>query len=166
MDYGGGFMVFDFRRTLGENTTESDVLEYRPYQIVSWKHRVSPRMKTSVRFKVEQRIQQEVIDDRPVGSYRFSFRFRLRASLAYRLSQSEELSAFYLDMDEEPMVNAGKYILRNVFDQNRLRLILRWQLKKNLAVSAGYINWLFFPESGDGIDVRHTGLVTVAHSIR
>lgn len=48
------------------------------------------------------------------------------------------------------MLNAGKSIVRNIFDQNRIGFSARYNFNKRVGIEIGYINW--FQQRPSGID--------------
>lgn len=51
---------------------------------------------------------------------------------------------------EELLINAGKMIVKNTFDQNRLYAGLQWGLNPNVAFEMGYLN--SFQQRANGED--------------
>ena len=51
---------------------------------------------------------------------------------------------------DEVTLNAGRKIVKNVFDQNRVYLALNYQFNKALAMEIGYMNW--YQQRSSGVD--------------
>ena len=71
------------------------------------------------------------------GSHPFSnFRFRYKIEIHYSISDFLDVFAF-----DELHINAGKNIVTNMFDQNRLAAGVQFHIVKNLNLELTYINW-------------------------
>lgn len=97
-------------------------LELRPYQELRISHQYA-HLKTSHRFRIEQRFFQSMLNGKLTDIHNFNHRFRYQFGLQIPLAvfprRSPE-SSLSLTLSEEIFINAGKEIVYNIFDQNRL----------------------------------------------
>jgi hypothetical protein len=78
-----------------------------------------------------------------------SFRFRFQLVVNYTVYKKDEKSLQLIAFDEI-MLNAGKSIVRNIFDQNRFGVSARYNFNNKIGMELGYINW--FQQRPSGID--------------
>lgn len=105
----------------------------------------------SHRYKAEARFFHDVANERLVGGFRFSnFRFRYQLGLDFPLWKEETKEKLLLRLKDEIMFNAGRKIVENTFDQNRIYLGLNYKINANCAIEVGYLNW--FQQQKNGID--------------
>jgi len=73
------------------------------------------------------------------GTFNFRFRYSLMAGIPlFKLSETDRDKKVLLNLGDEVFFNAGKGIVFNVFDQNRLLISPTVQFSKNFAVSVTY----------------------------
>jgi hypothetical protein len=66
---------------------------------------------------------------------------------------------------DELMINGGKNVLKNTFDQNRIYAALHYGINKNIALELGYLN--SFQQRSSGIDYFNRDIIrfTFFHKI-
>lgn len=111
-------------------------VEFRPYQEFSIKQ-VFGKIGISHRFRIEERYFRKVLNGKITTEDQFNFRFRYSFSLSIPLFSITDLKVS-LNVGDEIFINAGKEIVYNVFDQNRLLVGSTIQLNKNLNVDLIY----------------------------
>ncbi len=89
------------------------------------------------RFRNEQRWIEKIINDQFTGDYKFSN--RIRYLLAFNIPIFKNPNYPSLSLSDELMIQFGKEIVYNTFDQNRLFLGIRQPLSKNLNFDFGYM---------------------------
>jgi hypothetical protein len=92
------------------------------------------------RIRTEQRWRDVIENDQKTGDKQFSFRLRYLASFEIKIFRNENLPSFILS--DEVLVQFGKDIGLNTFDQNRLFIGLRLLISSNLNFDIGYMNIL------------------------
>lgn len=115
-------------------------VEFRPYQEFVIKQKYG-KIGISHRFRVEERYFRKVLDGKITNKDNFNFRFRYHFSLSiplFKMSHSHPEMKVFLDIADEIFINAGKEVVYNVFDQNRILIGPAIQLNKNLTVKFTY----------------------------
>lgn len=103
------------------------------------------------RFRLEQRWVQAMANDAPAGYRKFSHRFR------YMLTWNVPLSKNWWGvLSDEVFFQAGRYVVYNTFDQNRLFVGLRHPVNRHWSYDFGYMQVLMQRPSGYQYDVNHT----------
>jgi hypothetical protein len=90
------------------------------------------------RLRVEERWQQRVVNSLPTTDYRYSTRYRYLLSLTMPISKNKKIPSLVLA--DELLLQSGKAIVNNPFDQNRLFAGIRQQLTSSLAFDFGYMH--------------------------
>jgi hypothetical protein len=124
------------------NSMNRDFTEHRIFQMVQVSHKES-RIDFSHRFMLEQRF---------IGSYstatitnedefkllnRMRYMFRLQVPLkAKEENDKTPYAAFY----NEVFIGFGENVNANVFDQNRIALLLGYQFNQHIRIEGGYLN--------------------------
>ena len=129
--------------------------EHRPWQQVQWIQQKKKKFNVLQAFRMEQRYRKNV----PHNDYFFNWRFRYNLSVTVPLRKGSPSSGPFLMMSNEVMVNAGKRILYNYFDQNRLFGGLGYRFSTKLNLHAGYL-YVFQQEAMSG-QFAHTHAVRI-----
>lgn len=126
------------------------VPELRPHveagyqqKYASWQ--ISHRYRAEARFYHQQTSDKKALAE----GYEFShmrFRYRLQAVIPIGHILSKNIA---INLNEEVLLNVGKKIKYNVFDQNRIYAGIVVGQKKN-QVEMGYLNW--FQQQSSGVD--------------
>lgn len=107
-----------------------------------------------LRIRNEQRWVQLVANDQPTGQRRFVNRVRYLMSFSFPLSKKSDKWA--LVAADEVLLNFGKEVVYNTFDQNRLFIGLRNKINKFWSYDIGYMNVYQQRPSGFVYDMNHT----------
>ncbi|MDO8998265.1 MAG: DUF2490 domain-containing protein [Bacteroidota bacterium] len=119
---------------------ESTRREWRPWQEILINDNLN-NLKISHRFRLEQRFNEKVKNNEPVNEYQFNHRFRYRLDLRFPITKNEEKGKIlYILIGNELMINAGKNITYNYFDQNRSYAGLNYELNKKISLQLQYIH--------------------------
>ena len=105
------------------------------------------------RIRLEQRWKDPIVNDEIVGDKRFSVRLRYLASFDFRVLPNPKYPSLVLS--DEVLVQFGKYITYNTFDQNRLFIGLKEQVSRKLSFDAGYMNIWQQKSSGNQYTMSH-----------
>jgi hypothetical protein len=124
-----------FRYYLNDHVTRG---EWRPWQEIAINDE-SGSLKISHRLRIEERFNQKADKGHPVDSYKFNWRFRYKLDLQYPVAKLGENKRIYLTLGNEILINAGKEIVYNYFDQNRSSAGLLVELNKNISLQPQFI---------------------------
>lgn len=139
--------------------------EYRPWEEIAISDNYG-KLKISHRLRIEQRNFQQIVNDELIDKYSFNHRFRYRLDFQYPLwKKAESEQALNIQIGNEIMVNAGKSIVYNYFDQNRTWVGLLYILNKNFSFQLQYIN--IFQQLSNGITLDRINVVrfNIYHTI-
>jgi hypothetical protein len=89
------------------------------------------------RVRNEQRWQQKIANDKPTGNNKFTNRVRYLLSFTIPFTKNDNLPALVLS--DELLVQFGKEVVYNTFDQNRFFVGIRQKVSKNLSFDLGYM---------------------------
>lgn len=118
---------------------EPDVPEHRPWQQIQWIEK-KKGFNMMQWFRIEERYRTRVTDGRLTGSYNFNWRLRYNIALTFPLKgKVVQAKTPFLFFNDELHINAGKNIVYNYFDQNRLFLGLGYQFTSHLNAQLGYM---------------------------
>ena len=128
--------------------------EHRPWMQLQWNQH-HHKIQLMQWIRLEQRNRQKALNDSVVsGSFAQTYRFRFNMMIQYPLvKKTGEAGALFISMNNELMINAGRQVGMNIFDQNRFFAGLGYQLHKNHLIQAGYMN--LFMQQPDGVSFRN-----------
>jgi len=106
------------------------------------------------RLRNEQRWQQKMVNDEPSGKLRFTDRVRYLASVNIPLFKNKNLPS--LALADELMLQFGKEVVYNTFDQNRMFIGVKQRISSDLSFDIGYMRVLQQKYSGYQYDLYHT----------
>jgi hypothetical protein len=106
------------------------------------------------RLRNEQRWQEKMVNDKFSGEYRFTDRVRYLASFTIPLFKNKNLPA--LALADELMLQFGKEVVYNTFDQNRIFIGIKQKISPDLSFDIGYMRILQQRYSGYQYDLYHT----------
>lgn len=139
--------------------------EHRPWQQIMWGNRY-PKLRIQNRVRLEERYRRKMESPDKLGEgYNFNFRLRYNFSLATPISKKPFTpNTVSLVFNNEVMLNFGKEILTNTFDQNRLFGGLNYHLSQNSSIQAGYM--YIYQQLGTGAQYRnnHTIRINFLHN--
>ena len=130
----------------GGNTVSQP--EHRGWQQVQWFTRTK-RLRAMQWVRLEERFVRKLANpDSLSGQYNYTWRARYHAQLSFPLSQQPGfLSKCALVVSDELLINFGKNVVYNYFDQNRFFIGGSFQTTKRDNIQVGYMN-LFQQLSG------------------
>jgi hypothetical protein len=127
--------------------------ENRIYQQFLWSGWLG-KVSMLQRVRNEQRWQQKISNDERTGNWRFTNRFRYLISFTLPLSENPKKPSLVLA--DEILLQAGKEVVYNPFDQNRIFLGIRQNLSHGISYDFGYMNVFQQKSSGYEYDMNHT----------
>lgn len=136
--------------TAGWKTISQENRAYQQAMLLSKFHTLSIMQ----RFRNEQRWQQKISADKFTGDYRFINRFRYLLSFTIPVFKNNNLPA--LSVSNEILIQAGKEVIYNTFDQNRFFAGIRQKVTKDLSFDAGYMIIYQQKYSGYQYDLNNT----------
>lgn len=146
---GIGFAFFSSNTFDPASSSTLAVPELRPFQEFNHNQQLH-RFTINHRYRIEERYFRKVVDDKLVNGYNFNFRFRYKFEVEYRLYQSlNKVQSLSFKAGDEIMLNAGKSIVKNTFEQNRVNTAISYQANKNFTFDLGYTYGFQQKNSGD-----------------
>lgn len=143
----------------GDLPSRTTFPEHRIWQQIQMKNQMRAIEYIS-RFRLEQRyVQLPVLinNEYKTGDAVYTNRFRLlnRFSLPFKGKTIEDRST-YISAYNEFMINFGKNVAYNIFDQNRAYIALGYKIPKLGRLEFGYLNQLVFKGNGVDVENNHT----------
>jgi opacity protein-like surface antigen len=124
------------------NGQGKDFNEHRIFQMATLTDKIS-KFELSHRFMLEQRFvgryskQDLTVEDEYVFMNRIRYMFRIQMPLkGTEITNKTPYIAAY----DEIIIGFGKNVNENIFDQNRIGLLLGYRLDNNFRIEAGYLN--------------------------
>jgi hypothetical protein len=116
-----------------------DVPENRVWQQVQWFDK-KKGLSLMQYLRVEERFVSTLANNELTDDFRFTWRFRYNFALTIPLKGTEvTANTPFVLLNDELHINAGKNIINNYFDQNRLFAGVGYQFTSNLNAHAGYL---------------------------
>ena len=163
LDIGAGLAYFSVATQNPNVTYDFTVPEYRTQQDISWKQDFG-KFTLNQRFQVEERFIHNANKEELLSGTTFFWRFRYRLQGEYSCwkKDSQYLKAIVFD---ELMINGGKNVVKNTFDQNRIYAALQYGINKNIALELGYLK--SFQQRASGVDYFDRDIIrfTLFHKI-
>lgn len=106
------------------------------------------------RIRNEQRWQEKMANDEPTGDKRFTD--RVRYLISFNIPIFKKKTAPTLVASDEILIQFGKEIVYNTFDQNRLFIGIRQSMNPKWSYDFGYMNVYQQKSSGYQYDMNHT----------
>ncbi len=131
--------------------------EWRPWQEFAIMDQHN-KLQLVHRFRVEERFNQQTKGNLVLDTYNFSFRFRYKMDMQYLLRSSNKES-LKVTLGNEVMLNAGRTIKYNYFDQNRISIGLLVDYLPNFIVQTQYI--FINQQMQDGLTVNQSSVFRV-----
>jgi hypothetical protein len=126
------------------NTTE-----HRPWQQIQWFDK-KKGFNLMQWFRVEQRYRPKISEGEATNDYNFNWRLRYNFALTLPLRGNVVAPKTpFLFFNNEVHINAGKSIVNNYFDQNRLFTGLGYQFTSHLNAHLGYM-YVFQQQAAPG----------------
>ncbi len=150
-----------FRYYISNNVTRG---EWRPWQEFGL-NSVFDKVRIGNRFRVEQRFNQIIKEEKITNEYGFGWRFRYKVEFEFPLiKQNEKIHT--VSFCNEYFMSVGKES-HNLFDQNRSFISFNYQLSKNVKLLFQYMYILQYQESKALYDkvsvIRFNVFHTIAH---
>jgi len=119
------------------------------------------------RYRMEARFPYQVNGNTLGDGFKFSnIRFRYQLALDFIVRKpKEERHALRISLRDEIMLNFGKHIKYNLFDQNRLNIAFQYLPIKQVAIEVGYMHLFQQREAGDAYFNRHILRFAVINNI-
>ena len=160
IDITAGFAHFRFFIT--NNKTRG---EWRPWQEVKISDQIN-KIKLTHRFRVEQRFNELVKNDKSTNEYQFNWRFRYRLDLKFPLMKEKENgNNLFGILGNELMINAGNTIVYNYFDQNRLYAGLNFEVNKKVSLQMQYMHLWQLASNGLNLSSSNVLRFNIYHTI-
>lgn len=124
------------------NAQGKDFTEHRIFQMVTLNDKIS-KFELSHRFMLEQRFVGRysqpglTVEDEYVYMNRIRYMFRIQMPL---IGTEMKNHTPYIAAYDEVLIGFGKNVNENIFDQNRLGLLLGYRFDNNFRIEAGYLN--------------------------
>ncbi|MCS7004170.1 MAG: DUF2490 domain-containing protein [Cytophagales bacterium] len=124
-----------------ENINRIDRNEHRIWQQVQWVN-TYPRMRIMHRFRFEQRYRQKMLNGEIVPGYNFNHRLRYMLNISVSLNNKKpnQPKSLVGVLQNELLMNAGKEIIYNYLDQNRLFVGVGFQITPTIHFQVGYMH--------------------------
>ncbi len=167
--WNAGIGFAHFRQSSPDNP-ESDISfarpELRPHLEANYSQKLAGgKLSLDHRYKIEERFIHRTSSAGLEPGYTFNARLRYKIQLSWPLIKKESGSGTLLAKAyDEFMVNFGKHILYNSFDQNRLGVALNYGLRKDLQFQVDFVNIFKERTAGEYFN-QYVERFTVYHTI-
>ncbi len=153
-ELSAGYAFFNFFPAAGHSNISRP--EHRPWQQLQWQQSFS-LLSLQHRIRMEQRFRRHIAsDDALAPGYNFNFRLRYQLQVLWPLSRRPaEKRRYSLVASEEVMVNFGKEVVYNYFDQNRIFAGVQYRIDKHHLLEAGYMHLFQQLSSGNRYKIIH-----------
>ena len=139
--------------------------ELRPHEELSYKQKVK-NLTISHRFKLEERWTRNISSDKLTAGYKFTARFRYQFQLQYPIvKRATSVGNLDAKVSDEILLNIGRSIVQNTFDQNRAYIALNYGISNNFQAELGYMNYFQERSSGTQYYNRDIARLTIYHTI-
>ena len=158
IETGAGFTYISVYTQNPKQDFDFEIPEYRGQQDVTYKFNLK-KITLNQRLQVEERFIHNASKTELIDGTTFSWRFRYRLQAEYSFWEKEKqyLKAIVYD---EIMLNAGKSIIYNTFDQNRIYAAVQYGINKNISVELGYLK--SFQQRPSGVDYFNRDIIRVS----
>lgn len=131
--------------------------EYRPWQEIGFNDKIW-KLKVSHRYRLEERINQKVNNSLPIEDYSFNYRFRYKVDVRLPFKkETEKGNNIYMIAGNELMVNFGKEVKLNFFDQNRSSIGLHFEINQKLALQLQYVR--IWQQTTNGMSINNINVL-------
>lgn len=111
-------------------------IEFRPYQELTLKQKLE-KVGLTHRFRVEERYFKTIENGNIIAGTTFNFRFRYRFAIGIPIVSFSNIKISF-QVADEILINAGRSIVYNMFDQNRILLGPEVQFNHQFSISLNY----------------------------
>ncbi len=140
--------------------------EVRPEQEINFSQQTSKRFSFMQRFRIDERFIHNNNGKNLIKGYGFNFRFRYKFQINYWLNRKISKFKTVFKIADEIMINTGKNIIYNQFDQNRIYAGVEHEINKNLSLEFGYLRWYQQKSTGYQFYNREIIRLTLYHKIK
>lgn len=139
--------------------------EHRPWQQIQWFTRW-PKVRLMQWVRMEERFRRKILNDNTLGDgYNYNPRIRYNFALFLPLTKKGlDPGSLQLLLNDEVMVNFGKNIVYNHFDQNRFFAGLVYQINPHAQLHGGYMNLYQQLPAGNQFRNQHTIRIFYFHN--
>jgi len=138
--------------------------EYRGWQQLLFSETFG-RVKVNHRLRAEQRFIQKAAANVLIEDYSYNNRFRYQLSLQFALNRKLiESKTLYLAISDEVLINSGKEIVNNYFDQNRLAIGVGFNLNERLNILVSYMNVFVQKPKVDSFESNNVLVLNLYHN--
>jgi hypothetical protein len=144
----------------GDQPIQHDYNEHRIWEQLILKNKVG-RVEFNHRYRLEQRFLEQWkkndTGDFYADGYVLRNRIRYRFLITIPLSRTEmKDQTLFLSIYDEPFLQFGKGIAKNILDQNRLYFALGWRFTKDFNIQLGYLNQYIVKTDAVKAERNHT----------
>lgn len=139
--------------------------EHRPWQQLQWFDK-KPYFNMMQYLRLEQRFREHLVDGKVADDYQRSQ--RVRYSMAFTIplrAGGVQPKTPFVFVSDELMVNVGKKVVNNYFDQNRFFMGFGYQFTKGLNAHLGYLNVFLERPTGTDFVNSHAVRLFVFHNL-
>jgi hypothetical protein len=117
-----------------------DAPEHRPWQQIQWSEK-KKRLSIMQWLRIDERFRRKVVAGELTDDYSFNWRFRYNFMFILPLKGGEMKPKIpFVFFNNEIHINAGKQIVNNYFDQNRLAVGIGYPFTAHLNVRLAYMD--------------------------
>lgn len=139
--------------------------EHRVWQQLQW-HTKYSRLRTMQWIRLEERYRRRIAGDGSLGEgFLFNYRARYNILLQLPLAQEVKKGTVSLLANNEVMVNFGKEVVTNYFDQNRAFLGASYHLNASDNIQLGYLNVFQQLATPGRYRTLHAARISFFHSV-
>lgn len=140
--------------------------EYRPWQQVYFSDNLG-RIKIAHRVRTEQRFIQKVVDNKAINEYSYNNRYRYQLNVQIPLNKTQLTeNTLYIGFSDEVMINSGREIVYNHFDQNRLSVGLGFKVSDKLNFFVSYTDIFLQKNKGNSFERTNVFALNVYHNFK
>ncbi|MDQ3395284.1 MAG: DUF2490 domain-containing protein [Bacteroidota bacterium] len=147
-----------------ESESRLMVPEHRPFQEAIIKNDLG-KVLIRHRYRLEERFFRKNDGEQLLPGYNFNWRLRYQFQAQRRLFDIDDDTSVHFRIAEELMVNFGKNIVFNTFDQNRFSAAFYINLNKYIDLEAGYSHWFQQRANGQSFFNRHILRLALSHTV-
>lgn len=128
------------RLAVSSSNTNLDRIEHRPWAQAQGAYTLPKEIVLIPRLRYDARFRQDVTNGKLIDSYSFVNRIRFMLTVRKFLTANEtSIGKPFISLSEELLLNFGKNVISNHFDQNRISLMVGTK-HKNIQIQIGYMN--------------------------
>jgi hypothetical protein len=147
-----------------ESESRLMVPEHRPFQEVIIKNDLGLFV-IRHRYRLEERFFRNNDGEQLLPGYNFNWRLRYQFQAQRKLFDIDDNMSVHFRIAEELMVNFGKNIVYNIFDQSRFSAAFFINLNKYFDLEAGYSYWFQQRANGQSFFNRHILRLALSHTV-